>query len=229
MGWKFASQWKFDKNWVHKFPSFASPLFYSTNLRWILAFSSSTFRAFSARTWRLRSLSSIQVSSDLSSYVLARLQHGPTRVGPCWRRHQGGGAWFRQIDAAPWPSRWPCGEEPEEKENPFELFAETEILAEDCLGHESQTVFRQNLSFGEQLERVLFFFRLFAKGLATLDRAVRSHTHHISTLPIWRKTWHTSLSFHWPRRGWVTRLQLHATRDTALFTRRQCSEQKRKR
>jgi len=29
------------------------------------------------------------------------------------------------------------GEEPEVKENPFEIFAETEILAEDCLGHES--------------------------------------------------------------------------------------------
>ena len=30
--------------------------------------------------------------------------------------------------------RQASGEEPEEKENPFELFAETEILAEDCLG-----------------------------------------------------------------------------------------------
>eukprot|EP00434_Breviolum_minutum_P012520 symbB.v1.2.011031.t1/scaffold733.1/size168030/2 len=56
------------------------------------------------------------------------------------------------------------GEEPEEKENPFELFAETEILAEDCLGLVAQTIFRQNLSFGEHLEGVLFFFRLFATG-----------------------------------------------------------------
>ena len=28
----------------------------------------------------------------------------------------------------------------------------------------AQTIFRQNLSFGEQLKRVLFFFRLFATG-----------------------------------------------------------------
>ena len=182
MGWEIC---KSVKIWQKLGPQISifriAPFFYSTNLRWILAFSSSTFHAFSARTWRLRSLSSIQVSSDLSSYVLAsfRRVHAPP---PWWRLED-------VIKAAPhgsarlmplrWPSRWPCGEEPEEKENPFELFAETEILAEDCLGHESQTIFRQNLSFGEQLKRVLFFFRLFARGLATLDRAVRSHTHHI--------------------------------------------------
>ena len=32
--------------------------------------------------------------------------------------------------------RQASGEEPKE-ENPFEIFAETEILAEDCLGHQS--------------------------------------------------------------------------------------------
>jgi len=52
------------------------------------------------------------------------------------------------------------------------------------VGLVAQTIFRQNLSFGEHLEGVLFFFRLFLTGLATLDRAVRSHTHHISMLPI---------------------------------------------
>ena len=151
---------------------------------------------------------------------------------PPSRRHQGGAAWFRQIDAAPWPSRWPCGEEPEEKENPFELFAETEILAEDCLGHESQTIFRQNLSFGEQLKRVLFFFRLFARGLATLDRAVRSHTHHIINKHAPNLTQdlaHQPLLPLTPKRLSHSPSKKHATRDTALFTRRQCSEQKRKR
>ena len=44
MGGKYASHGKFDKNWVHRFPSFASPLFYSRNLCWIFLFSSSTFR-----------------------------------------------------------------------------------------------------------------------------------------------------------------------------------------
>ena len=47
------------------------------------------------------------------------------------------------------------------------------------VGLVAQTVFRQNLSLREDLEGVFFNFRLFAKGLATLDRAVRSHTHHI--------------------------------------------------
>ena len=41
MGGKYASHGKIDENWVHRFSSFASPLFYSRNLRWILAFSSS--------------------------------------------------------------------------------------------------------------------------------------------------------------------------------------------
>ena len=50
-------------------------------------------------------------------------------------------------------------------------------LCGHTVGLMAQTIFRQNLSFGEQLKRVLFFFRLFARGLATLDRAVRSHTH----------------------------------------------------
>ena len=40
------------------------------------------------------------------------------------------------------------------------------------VGLVAQTVFRQNLSLGEDLEGVLFL-----TGLATLDRAVRSHTH----------------------------------------------------
>ena len=62
------------------------------------------------------------------------------------------------------------------------------------VGLVAQTVFRQNLSFGEQLKGVLFL-----TGLATLDRAARSHTHHISMLP--------SLSFHWLRRGGVSGLQ----------------------
>ena len=33
MGGKYASHGKIDENWVHRFPSFASPLFYSRNLR----------------------------------------------------------------------------------------------------------------------------------------------------------------------------------------------------
>ena len=222
MGWKFASQWKFDKNWVHKFPSFASPLFYSTNLRWILAFSSSTFRAFSARTWRLRSLSSIQVSSDLSSYVLAsfRRSHAPP---PWWRLEDvikaaaHGSARLMPLRGHP---VGPVAKSRKLKKNPFEIFAE------------SQTIFRQNLSLRKDFEWVFFNFRLFARGLATLDRAVRSHTHHIINKHAPNLTQdlaHQPLLPLTPKRLSHSPSKKHATRDTALFTRRQCSEQKRKR
>eukprot|EP00434_Breviolum_minutum_P042298 symbB.v1.2.037643.t1/scaffold5615.1/size25328/1 len=46
------------------------------------------------------------------------------------------------------------GEEPKE-ENPFEIFAETEILAEDCLGHESNGVATEPHQSGGMMRRRL--------------------------------------------------------------------------
>ena len=40
-----------------------------------------------------------------------------------------------------------------EEENPFELFAETEILAEDCLGHESNSTATEPQSGGTMRHR----------------------------------------------------------------------------
>ncbi|MCV6602943.1 MAG: hypothetical protein OIF54_15505 [Cohaesibacter sp.] len=46
------------------------------------------------------------------------------------------------MSRCPVQRRQACDEEPgeENRENPFEMFAETEILAEDCLGHQSQSL-----------------------------------------------------------------------------------------
>ena len=58
------------------------------------------------------------------------------------------------------------GEEPEVKENPFEIFAETEILAEDCLGHESNSTATEPQSGGTMRHRLDHVFHMDRRKLA---------------------------------------------------------------
>ena len=89
--------------------------------------------------------------------MTSRQTSWPPSVAPFGRRHQAGGAWFRQIEAL-WPSRWTA--------RPV-----TKSRVKLKRTHLKPLTFKW----------VLFnFIRLFVAGLATLDKAARSHTNHIS-------------------------------------------------
>ena len=224
MGWKFASQWKFDKNWVHKFPSFASPLFYSTNLRWILAFSSSTFRAFSARTWRLRSLSSIQVSSDLSSYVLASFRRSMLKTSSR-RRRMVPPDWCRSV-AIPLALWRRAGRKREPLRDVRRNW--------DFGGRLSGPRVPNNLPPKSQFRRTAQTGSLFLPALRqrpgdTGQGSEVTHSSHKHASNLTQDLAPQPLLPLTPKRLSHSPSKKHATRDTALFTRRQCSEQKRKR
>eukprot|EP00434_Breviolum_minutum_P012521 symbB.v1.2.011032.t1/scaffold733.1/size168030/3 len=56
--------------------------------------------------------------------------------------------------------------EASEEENPFEIFAETEILAEDCLGHESNSTATEPQSGGTMRHRLDHVFHMDRRKLA---------------------------------------------------------------
>ena len=65
-----------------------------------------------------------------------------------------------------------------EEENPFEMFAETEILAEDCLGHESNsTATEPHQSVGTMRHRL--------DDVISMDRRKLARTYDARSEPTW--------------------------------------------